>query len=73
MVRKLCISDVYENDWPIREALKMRLKSSSETARRQAQRVTDRTLKKVSLTLFLWIILTLNFEVVLESAHNGKT
>jgi hypothetical protein len=45
---KFNISDIYANDWPIREALKLRLKYTSETARRQAQRKVHKNLKKVS-------------------------
>jgi hypothetical protein len=54
----------------------MRLKSSSETARRQAQRVTECTLKKVSLSSFICTILTLGilrlYWKALETAVMGK-
>lgn len=46
--RKFKIEGVYDKDWPVREALKLRLKYTSEAARKQHLRKTDKTLKKVS-------------------------
>ncbi|KAF8878984.1 hypothetical protein CPB84DRAFT_1852221 [Gymnopilus junonius] len=37
VMRKLKIFDVYVSDWPVHEALKLRLKYTSEIARKQAK------------------------------------
>jgi hypothetical protein len=45
IAHKFGIEDVYTNDWPIREALKLRLKYTSESARKQRVRRTEKALK----------------------------
>ena len=43
--KKFAIQDIYMNDWPVREALKLRLKYTSEQARKQVNRRTEKKLK----------------------------
>ena len=45
--KKFKIVDRYEMNWPIREALKGRLKNTSNRAKRKVQRQTDQKIQKV--------------------------
>jgi len=48
VILKFEISDTYENDWPVREALKLRLKYTSEQARKSVQKSKEKNLRKVN-------------------------
>jgi hypothetical protein len=49
--KKFKIVDRYEMNWPIREALKGRLKNTSNRAKQRVQRQTDQKIKKVRRTV----------------------
>lgn len=45
--KKFDIVDFYSNDWPVRDAMKMRLKYMSDSEKRRLQKLRDANLKKV--------------------------
>jgi hypothetical protein len=47
VAQKFDIKNVYSNDWPIRDALKLRLKYTSDFERKKIQRKTEANLKQV--------------------------
>jgi hypothetical protein len=47
--QKFNITDVYSNDWPIRDALKLRLKLTSDAEKKKINRKMEENLKKVCM------------------------